>query len=358
MKSSSRNPRRDFLKTSLFVGGSFLLFPGSIYACQNREQIDYPSYVKLEREGILAKRVEEAYAIYEECRLCPRECGVNRIKGEKGFCRAPAGLKIYSANPHYGEERSLVGKGGSGTIFFSHCNLRCVFCQNWSISHEGHGKKIKETDLAGTMLYLQKIGCHNINVVTPTHIMPSILRALRIACQKGLRIPLVYNTSGYERVEMIKVLDGIADIYLPDMKFMNSRMAEKYSGGAADYPDATKKAVIEMNRQVGEHVTDKRGIAVRGLMIRHLVMPNRVSGALEFAKWVSENLSQTTYVNIMKQYRVEYKAFDYPAIWRRITVREYLEAMEWAESYGLTNLDPDSVKAMEIYRSREQRAGS
>jgi putative pyruvate formate lyase activating enzyme len=246
----------------------------------------------------------------------------------------------------------LVGQHGSGTIFFSNCNLRCIFCQNWPISHEGRGKKVQDDDLADVMMKLQQMGCHNINFVTPTHVMPNILNATRIALNKGLRLPLVYNTSGYERFEILKLLDGIVDIYLPDMKYMDADQAEKYSAGASDYPEVTKKAIAEMNRQVGELLVDEQGVAIRGLMIRHLVMPNRVAGTKKFTKWVAENLPKSTYVNIMPQYRVEYKAFDYPEIGRGITVQEFLEAIDWAEQYGLTNLDSRSVAVRDFYRQR------
>jgi putative pyruvate formate lyase activating enzyme len=253
------------------------------------------------------------------------------------------------AQPHFGEEISLVGQHGSGTIFFSNCNLRCVFCQNWPISLKGEGKKVEDEDLAKMMMFLQEIGCHNINLVTPTHVMPNILNATRIAFKKGLRIPLVYNTSGYERVEIIKILDGIVDIYLPDIKYMDGDMAAKYSSDAGDYPEVATEAVLEMNRQVGVHQVDRRGIARRGLMIRHLVMPNRVAGTKKFVKWVAEILPQPTYVNIMAQYQVDYKAFDYSEIARGITVQEFLEAMDWAEKYGLTLLDPRSVRVRDFY---------
>jgi putative pyruvate formate lyase activating enzyme len=199
------------------------------------------------------------------------------------------------------------------------------------------------------MLYLQKIGCHNINLVTPTHVMPNILNATRIAFHQGLRIPLVYNTSGYERVEILKILAGIVDIYLPDMKYTDAAKAAKYSSGASDYPGVTERAIIEMHRQVGGHLVDKRGVARRGLMIRHLVMPNRVAGTKKFVEWVSQNLSKSTYVNIMSQYHVDYKAFDYPEINRAITVQEYLEAMNWAAEYGLTSLDPRSIRVRDFY---------
>ena len=344
--------RRDFIKNSLLLSGSLLLSPVSLCAQQKNREEWHPAYEKLEREGKFAERVEQAYAIFEECQLCPRQCGVNRQRGERGFCRAPVKPVIFSAHPHFGEEISLVGKHGSGTIFFSNCNLRCIFCQNWPISHEGRGKELQDEDLANTMIYLQKIRCHNINLVTPTHVMPNILNATRIALKKGLRLPLVYNTSGYERHEIVKLLDGIVDIYLPDIKYMGPDQAERYSSGASDYPEVAKEAIIEMNRQVGEHLTDKRGTALRGLMIRHLVMPNRVAGTEKFVRWVAENLPKSTYVNIMSQYRVEYKAFEYPKISRAITTQEYLEAMGWAEEYGLTNLDPRSVAVRDFYAQR------
>ena len=344
--------RRDFIKRSIILSCLPIFSPITLHAKAKERGPWLPAYHRLEKEGKLDLKVEEAYAIFENCMLCPRQCGVNRLKGEKGFCRAPARPVIFSSHPHFGEEISLVGRNGSGTIFFSNCNLRCVFCQNWPISHKGKGKEVKDEDLANMMIRLQRIGCHNINVVTPTHVMPNILNAVRIALKKGLRVPLVYNTSGYERIEILKILDGIMDIYLPDMKYMDADNAGKYSSGASDYPGVAKQAIMEMNRQVGEYTTDNRGIAIRGLMIRHLVMPNRVAGTEEFVRWVAESLSKSTYVNIMPQYRVEYMAFDYPEIARGITMQEFLEAMEWAKKYGLTNLDPQSVSVRNFYRRR------
>jgi putative pyruvate formate lyase activating enzyme len=344
--------RRHFIKNTLMLGGSLLLSPVSLYAKQERGGQWQPAYAKLDKEGTLSQRVEEAYSIFENCSLCPRECGVNRLKGETGFCRSLSKPVIFSANPHFGEEISLVGQDGSGTIFFSNCNLRCVFCQNWPIAHEGKGREVQDEDLADMMLDLQKIGCHNINLVTPTHVMPNILSATRIALKKGLCVPLVYNTSGYERPEMVKLLDGIVDIYLPDMKYMDADQSAKYSSGASDYPEVNKKAILEMDRQVGEPLIDNRGIALRGVMIRHLVMPNRVAGTEKFVKWVADNLPKSTYVNIMPQYHVEYKAYDYPKIARGITVEEFLEAMEWAEKYGLANLDPKSLAVRKLYQQR------
>jgi putative pyruvate formate lyase activating enzyme len=345
--------RRDFIKSTLLLGGSLVFSPSPAYALVQKEQQWYPAYGKLEKEGKLAERVAKAYAIFEECRLCPRECGVNRLDGEKGFCQAPLKVMVYVAQPHFGEEISLVGEHGSGTIFFSNCNLRCVFCQNWPISIRGEGKEIEDEELAQLMLFLQEIGCHNINLVTPTHVMPNILNATRIAFKKGLGIPLVYNTSGYERVEIIKILDGIVDIYLPDIKYMDGDKAARYSSDASDYPEMATTAVFEMNRQVGVHQVDHRGIARRGVMIRHLVMPNRIAGTKKFVKWVTANLPQLTYVNIMAQYQVDYKAFEYPEIARGITVQEFLEAMDWAEKYGLTHLDPRSVRIRDVYTKSE-----
>jgi putative pyruvate formate lyase activating enzyme len=345
--------RRDFIKNTLMWGGALIFWPGPVCALDQKEQQWYPAYVKLEKEGKFAERVEQAYSIFEKCRLCPRECGVNRLDGEKGFCQAPLKVMVYTAQPHFGEEISLVGQHGSGTIFFSNCNLRCVFCQNWPISIRGEGKEIEDEDLAKMMMFLQEIGCHNINLVTPTHVMPNILNATRIALKKGLRIPLVYNTSGYERVEIIKILDGIVDIYLPDIKYMDGDMAAKYSSDARDYPEVATAAVFEMNRQVGVHQVDMQGVARKGLMIRHLVMPNRIAGTKKFVRWVAENLPQTTYVNIMSQYHVDYRAFEYPEIARGITVQEFLEAMDWAEEYGLTLLDPRSLRMREFYIKSE-----
>lgn len=330
--------RRNFIKTTLLAGGSMFLPSAYLAASQQT-----PAYAELAKSGKLAMRVEKAYRILENCELCPRQCGVNRMADERGYCRAPAKVMVFSAHPHHGEEISLTGRKGSGTIFFSNCNLRCVFCQNWPISHKGKGEEIEDGELADMMIDLQERGCHNINLVTPTHVMPNILNAIRIAYNKGLRIPIVYNTSGYERVEILKLLDGIVDIYLPDFKIAEAALADKYLAGASDYPETAKNAILEMNRQVGIHLTDDRGIALRGLMIRHLVMPNRVAGTRKIVKWISEQLPKTTYLNIMFQYRVDYKAYEYPEISRGITSEEYTTAVNWATEYGLRNLDPRSI---------------
>lgn len=298
-----------------------------------------PGYLKLHETGELKKRGENLWDIMKSCRLCPRECGVNRLAGEEGFCGASSNLEIASYHPHFGEERSLVAKSGSGAIFFSNCGLRCVFCINWEISQGGDGSERTISDLANMMLHLQKMGCHNINVVTPTHYSAHIGQALDIAAGRGLKLPLVYNTCGWERPEIIKLLDGVVDIYLPDFKYADGKMAARYSSQAETYPEVTKAALLEMHRQVGVAKPAKDGLMYQGLMIRHLVMPNNVSGTKAVMKWIAQNLSKDTYVNIMSQYRPMYKAFDYPKISRPITREEYQQAVNAAQQVGLTNLD-------------------
>ncbi len=335
------------------AGGSLLLSACSPHeeAVEEEPYTWQPAYATLAAEGKLKDRVEQFYAIFDKCELCPRRCGINRNAGEEGFCQAPKQVMVYSHQPHFGEELPLVGNNGSGTIFFSNCNLRCVFCQNYPIAHEGWGRKISDQELAEMMLDLQQKGCHNINLVTPTHVLPNIVNAARIAFENGLNLPLCYNTSGYERAEVVKLLDGIVDIYLPDFKFMDGAEAERYNlAEAYDYPQKTKQAILEMHRQVGDIAKDERGIALSGLMIRHLVMPNRVAGTEKFVRWVADNLSKDTYVNIMAQYRVEFKAFEYEEIARAITSEEYVEAMEWAKEAGLTNLDERSLAQFELHR--------
>jgi putative pyruvate formate lyase activating enzyme len=335
--------RREFIKLCLYLaisGFSSTLFTG----CRRKSTLkigsDFkPSYLKLHQSGELKRRGEELWDIMKKCKLCPRECGVNRLSGKKGFCQASSQLEISSYNPHFGEEKPLVGKGGSGTIFFTNCSLRCVFCINWEISQEGRGRSRSIEDMAEMMLSLQKRGCHNINVVTPTHYSPHIILAVDKAVGKGLRLPLVYNTCGWERLEIMKRLDGIVDIYLPDFKYSDNKMAAKYSSKAESYPEITKAAFFEMHRQVGVAKPAKDGLIYRGLMIRHLVMPNRVGGTEKVIKWIGENLPKDTYLNIMSQYTPMYKAFKYPKISRRITRKEYSEALGWAKKAGLTRVD-------------------
>lgn len=350
--------RRDFLKRAALAGGVVLgVFPACTRARDEEEKTAAtdeswrPAYARLEDEGLLAARVEEAARLFESCRLCPRQCGVNRRRGETGYCRAPAEAMVSTSHPHFGEELPLTGRGGSGTIFFANCNLRCVFCQNWPISHKGRGRKVTDDDLAGMMLDLQERGCHNINLVTPTHVMPNILAATRIALGRGLRLPLVYNTSGYERTEIVRLLDGIVDIHMPDMKFMDAEPAALYMG-APDYPAMAAESIREMFRQVGPLQIGADGLATRGLMIRHLVMPNRLSNAQAFVQWVAKELAVDVYVNIMAQYRVEYRAFEFPPIARAITAQEFTEAIRWAREAGLTNLDERSAAHYRLFRLR------
>jgi putative pyruvate formate lyase activating enzyme len=281
----------------------------------------------------------------KSCRLCPRECGLDRLAGEKGFCGASAQLRIASSYPHFGEELPLVGRGGSGAVFFSNCSLRCVFCINWEISQRGDGHDRGVKDLAQMMLKLQARGCHNVNIVTPTHYSAHVVRALDRAAGKGLRLPLVYNTCGWERLEILEMLDGVVDIYLPDFKYWDGAMAARYSSAADTYPELTRRALLEMHRQVGVARPAPDGLMYRGLMIRHLVMPNRVGGTKEIVEWVARHLPKDTYVNIMSQYRPMHRASEYPKIARRLTRDEYEEAVRWAREAGLTNLDVQGWRA-------------
>ena len=301
-----------------------------------------PGYLKLRRSGELKRRGDILWQKMNICDLCPRECETRRLDGQRGDCEATAELEIASFHPHFGEETPLVMNGGSGTIFFSNCSLRCVYCINWQVSIKGKGEKRTIEELAQMMLQLQQMGCENINVVTPTHYVPHIVKALDIAAGKGLTLPLVYNTSGYEKKETLKLLDGIVDIYLPDFKYFDSAMAAKYSNGARTYPEMAKAALIEMNRQVGV-ARPENGKAYRGLMIRHLVLPNGVSGTKDILSWISQNLPKDTYINLMSQYSPYHKAREYPQLSRRITYQEYNEAITHAKKVGLTNIDVQGV---------------
>lgn len=339
--------RRTFIKLGLLTLTGLNGKTVSNYLAQNKSKNLYqkmkhhktkPSYLELHNNGELKVRGQKLWKMMQECKLCPRQCKVNRMDGERGFCGADSNLEIASYAPHFGEERPLVGQGGSGTIFLTHCSLRCVFCINPDISQEGYGTQKSINDFAGMMLRLQKMGCENINIVTPTHYIPHLILALDIASRKGLNIPLVYNTSGYERVEILTQLDGIVDIYLPDFKYAGSKMASRFSSGAKDYPELAKNALLEMNRQVGIASSNSKGIMQRGLMIRHLVMPNNVSGTDRILAWIADNLPKHTYINLMSQYRPVYKAHNYPKISRRISQKEYKQAIKWGQDAGLTNL--------------------
>jgi len=300
-----------------------------------------PGYLGLHRQGLLRKRAEHLWDRLQSCDLCPRDCKVKRLEGEKGFCKAGSRLKVASCQAHFGEERPLVGVGGSGTIFLSHCNLGCVFCQNWDLSHRGSGADCDPEDLAGMMLGLQEEGCQNINVVSPTHFSPHVLLGLDLAASRGLRLPLVYNTCGWERMDVLKVLDGVVDIYLADYKYTDPNMAEKYSAEARDYTLITQNALVEMNRQVGVARPERNGVVYRGLMIRHLVMPGNASGSLEAMRWISRSLPSDSYVNIMLQYRPAYRAHLYHEIDRPVSMEEYTRVVDEARACGLTRLDVD-----------------
>lgn len=339
--------RREFVKSCfcLAASGFSSAFISLSIGCKNAREtgkntVDFePGYLKLHRSGELKKRGQELWNMMRSCELCPRMCGVNKLEGTEGFCQASSQLEVSAYHPHFGEEEPLVGKGGSGAIFLTNCGLRCVFCINWQISQGGQGSPRSIADLAEMMLHLQEIGCHNVNVVTPTHYSPHIVLALDIAAGKGLKLPLVYNTCGWERLEILKKLDGIVDIYLPDFKYSDGEMAAKYSSAAETYPEVTKAALLEMHRQVGVARPASDGLMYRGLMIRHLVMPNNVGGTKNVIEWIAQNLPKDTFLNIMSQYMPMYKAFNYPQIDRRITRKEYAEAVEWAKEADLTNLE-------------------
>jgi len=297
----------------------------------------YPTYLELHRSGELKRRIERAYAMLSQCRLCPRECGVDRLRGERGFCRAGAEPIVASWNVHPWEEPPISGTRGSGTIFFSGCTGRCLFCQNYPISQLGVGNTVSVQRLAEMMLELQDRGCHNINLVTPTHFVPQILAALELAIEGGLRLPLVYNTSGYERVETLQLLDGVVDIYLPDAKYADDETARRLSGFVR-YVEANRAALKEMFRQVGDElVLDGEGIARRGLIVRHLVLPEGLAGTGEVLRLIAENLSPHVHVSLMDQYFPAHKAVGHPVLGRKITAEEYAEALRAFEEAGLTN---------------------
>nr|HID59060.1 radical SAM protein [Desulfobacterales bacterium] len=297
-----------------------------------------PGHIKARESGILKDRIIKAFDILSSCVLCPRSCGVDRLSGEKGFCGTGAKAVVSSYNPHFGEEAPLVGSRGSGTIFFANCNLLCNFCQNYEISHGGEGEEVTPDQLADIMLGLQNTGCHNINFVTPSHVVPQILSAVDIAVQKGLQVPLVYNTSAYDRCETLSLLEGIFDIYMPDFKFWEPEIA-KITCSAPDYPEVARKAIKEMHRQVGDLVLDERGIAQKGLLIRHLVLPEGLAGTRQIMRFLAQEVSKNSYVNIMGQYRPCGLAYEVPSLRRAINKNELREAIHAAVEEGITRLD-------------------
>lgn len=308
-----------------------------------------PAYLRLLHSGELERRVAEAYARLEACDLCARECGVNRRAGAEGAgCRTGERAVVSSYGPHFGEEEPLVGTGGSGTIFFSWCNLRCQYCQNYEISQMGIGREVEPEDLARMMLSLQHQGCHNINFVSPSHVVPQILAGLLIAAKAGLRLPLVYNTGGYDSLKTLALLDGVIDIYMPDMKYADAEVARRYSK-ISNYPAVNQAAVKEMHRQVGDLAMDERGVAYRGLLVRHLVLPEGLAGTAEIVRFLRDEVSPHTYLNVMDQYRPCYRAHELPPLNRRITPQEYAAAVRLALEAGL-RLDERRPRLVWLWR--------
>ena len=299
-----------------------------------------PAYLRLWESGELERRVELALEKLADCRLCPRDCGVNRLANQFAVCKTRRHAVVSSHFAHFGEEDCLRGTHGSGTIFFGWCNLRCVFCQNYEVSWQGEGRASGPDELARMMIYLQELGCHNINFVTPEHVVPQILEALPQAIERGLRLPLVYNTSAYDSLDSLQLMDGVIDIYMPDFKFWDREMARRYLK-APDYPEAARRAIREMHRQVGRLVFDENGRALRGLLIRHLVMPGEIAGTQQILEWVASELGPDIYVNLMDQYYPAGKVsgMDYVEISRGITSKEYRLALEAARAAGLGRLD-------------------
>jgi putative pyruvate formate lyase activating enzyme len=296
-------------------------------------QADYPAYKGLLADGSLELRAREARRHLDACDLCPRRCGVDRNRGEVGFCKGGPVAQVASFGPHFGEEPPLVGRRGSGTIFLSGCNLQCCFCQNYEISHYREGREVTAQEMASIMLELEGLGCHNINLVTPTHYAPQILEGLLVAAEAGLALPLVYNCGGYESQEMLRLLDGVVDIYMPDFKFWREDSSRLYMD-APDYPEVARSALREMNRQVGD-LSVEDGIAVRGLLVRHLVMPGHLDEAREIFGFLASTISKKAFVNVMDQYRPCWHADRFPAIGRRLSAEELRRALDLARSAGL-----------------------
>jgi putative pyruvate formate lyase activating enzyme len=302
-----------------------------------------PAYIQAQRSGVLRRNLAEALDRMSSCALCPRMCRVDRLAGESGVCRTGRQAYVSSFNAHFGEEAPLVGENGSGTIFFTHCNLLCLFCQNFEISHEGAGEEVSDEQLAGIMLALQRQGCHNINFVTPSHVVPQILAALELAVPAGLNVPLVYNSGGYDRIETLRLLEGVVDIYMPDFKFWDPEIARK-ACSAPDYPEIARQALLEMHRQVGELDLDDRGIARRGLLVRHLVMPGGQAGTAEVMRFIAREISPQTYVNVMSQYRPCGRAGEVPGLERALSAEEYRRAVRAALDEGIRRLDKPLVR--------------
>jgi putative pyruvate formate lyase activating enzyme len=297
-----------------------------------------PSYLPLLHSGELQRRVEMAYQRLAACDICPRHCGADRLAGELGECHTGALARVSSYGPHHGEEDVLRGRRGSGTIFFTRCNLHCQFCQNHDISQTDDGDLVTPAELAAIMLRLQTAGCHNVNLVSPSHVVPQILAAVLLAAQAGLRLPLVYNTGGYDDLATLALLDGVVDIYMPDMKVADPAAGVRYSQ-APDYPQINQAAVKEMHRQVGDLQVDAQGLAVRGLLVRHLVLPNQAAGTQEIARFLAGEISPNTYLNVMGQYRPAWQASRCLELDRPVTRDEHRAAVQAALAAGLQRLD-------------------
>jgi len=296
------------------------------------------AYIKSFEKGLLQKKIQAAYKILNSCTLCPRQCRVNRMSGETGRCKTAKQAWVSSYNPHFGEEAPLVGTHGSGTIFFTHCNLMCLFCQNFEISHEGYGQEVSDKQLAAMMVALQQQGCHNINFVTPSHVVPQILSALEIAIQQGLSVPLVYNSGGYDLPATLRLLEGVFDIYMPDFKFWDAEVAET-ACQAKDYPQIARRALREMHRQVGDLKIDENGIAQKGLLIRHLVLPDGLAGTREIMRFIAREISTNSYVNIMSQYRPCGRAAEIKGFSSLLSKVDFQTALREAAAEGITRLD-------------------
>jgi putative pyruvate formate lyase activating enzyme len=297
-----------------------------------------PAYIRLHERGELEERVERGLSMLRSCRVCPRDCDVDRWNDQKAVCLTGRYAVVASYFPHFGEEDCLRGYRGSGTIFFANCNLKCVFCQNYDISQKPAGAVVGPLELSAMMLELQGLGCHNVNFVTPEHVVPQIVEALPFAIEGGLSLPIVYNTSGYDSHDSLKLLDGIVDVYMPDFKYWSPEASKRYSK-AENYGAAVREGISEMQRQVGDLVLDESGLAKRGLLVRHLVMPGGVAETREVMRYLAREISPRVYVNLMDQYYPAFKTDRYPEIHRRITEEEYLAAYEAALEEGITRLD-------------------
>lgn len=319
-----------------------------------------PGYLVLYRSGELARRAEALEARLAECDICPRECGTNRLAGKLGFCHSGRSPIVAAVCAHHGEEPALSGTRGSGAIFFGNCNMRCAYCQNHQISQDRRAQRSKETDvhtLARHMLYLQnELKCHNINLVSPSHFVPQIMRAVLEAVPLGLRLPLVYNTGGYDSLKTLKLLDGIIDIYLPDLRYASDKWARKFSR-ARDYAAHNRAAIKEMYRQVGDLVVDEDGVAVRGMIVRHLILPNGIAGSRESLTWLAREVSPTIAVSIMSQYYPAHRAKEVPLLSRTITKAEYAEVVDLVDSLGLENGWLQEMGAEETYQPDFTRDG-